>query len=112
MPPVPRLAKLCAPRPSNWLTRPRLHRLLDHAASRGVAWIAAGPGSGKSTLAACWAAERGSRLFWYRVDDGDADPGAAFGYFAQLVHARRSSAALPAYQPQEAEGVDAFARSF
>src|SRR5687768_4131733 len=68
-----RLAKLSAPRTTNWLARARLHRLLDEAAKQAVVWIAAGPGAGKSTLAACWAATRGPRTLWYRVDEGDAD---------------------------------------
>jgi ATP/maltotriose-dependent transcriptional regulator MalT/DNA-binding SARP family transcriptional activator len=110
--PVTRLAKLCAPRHSKWLARQRLHQLLDDTTRQGVAWIAAGPGSGKSTLAACWAAERRSTLFWYRVDPGDADLRAAFGYFAQLVRPRKSSPPLPTYQPQAADGVEAFARNF
>jgi ATP/maltotriose-dependent transcriptional regulator MalT len=84
-----RLAKLSAPRTSNWIARTRLHRLLDRTAQQAAVWIAAGPGSGKSTLAACWAAARGPRTLWYRADAGDCDPGAAFGYFAQLARATR-----------------------
>jgi LuxR family maltose regulon positive regulatory protein len=107
-----RLAKLSAPRTSNWLARARLHRLLDRTAQQAAVWIAAGPGSGKSTLAACWAAARGPRTLWYRADAGDCDPGAAFGYFAQLARATRRTPALPAYQPQDLERLDTFARSF
>ena len=106
--PTSRLAKLSPPRASQWSTRVRLHRLLDEATSQSVVWIAAGPGCGKSTLAACWAAGRGPRTLWYRVDPGDVDPGAAFGYLAQLAGKRR----MPTYQPQELERLDTFARSF
>jgi ATP/maltotriose-dependent transcriptional regulator MalT/DNA-binding SARP family transcriptional activator len=108
-----RLAKLSAPRTSNWLARTRLHRLLDRLSQHGAVWIAAGPGSGKSTLAACWAAARGPRTLWYRADAGDRDPGAAFGYFTELARgASRRAPALPAYQPQDVERLDMFARSF
>lgn len=108
-----RLAKLSAPRTSNWLARARLHQLLDRLSLQAAVWIAAGPGSGKSTLAACWAAARGPRTLWLRADADDADPGAAFGYFAELARATtRRRAFLPAYQPQDAPRLEAFARGF
>src|SRR5215211_3255353 len=54
-----RLAKLSAPRTSDWLARARLHSVLDDVTRAGVVWLVGGPGTGKTTLAACWAAERG-----------------------------------------------------
>lgn len=107
-----RLAKLSPPRASNWVLRQRLHRLLDDAARRAVVWIAAEPGAGKSTLAAAWAASRSARVFWFRADAADADPGAAFSYFAELARAGRRPPALPAYQPHDLERLDLFARAF
>src|SRR5438309_314953 len=86
-----RLAKLSAPRASDWLARSRLHRDLHDATRAGVVWLVGGPGAGKTTLAACWAAERGPRTLWYRADAGDADPASAFGYFAQLAQGRLRS---------------------
>lgn len=107
-----RLAKLSAPRTSNWLARTRLHGLLDEATQRAALWIAAGPGAGKSTLAACWAAAQARRTLWYRVDEGDADPGAAFGYFTELARGQRRSGGLPVYQAQDLERLDGFARRY
>jgi LuxR family maltose regulon positive regulatory protein len=91
-----RLAKLSPPRASNWLIRRRLYRLIDQAARKGAVWIAAEPGAGKSTLAAAWSSTRTGRLLWYRVDEGDADPGVAFSYFKTLVRSVRRAGALPA----------------
>jgi ATP/maltotriose-dependent transcriptional regulator MalT len=91
-----RLAKLSVPRASGALVRPRLHQLLDDLVLRAAVWIAAGPGAGKSTLAASWSATRPGRVLWFRADEGDADPAAAFGYFRELARTVRRGAALPA----------------
>ncbi|HEU0199821.1 MAG TPA: BTAD domain-containing putative transcriptional regulator [Burkholderiaceae bacterium] len=107
-----RLAKLSAPRTANWVVRSRLHRSLDEAAAQAAVWVAAGPGAGKTTLAASWAATRGPRTLWYRVDEGDRDPRTAFGYFAELARGRRRTAVLPMYQPHDLHRLDAFARAF
>ena len=107
-----RLAKLSAPRTSNWVVRARLHRQLDEAVQRGVVWLAAGPGAGKTTLAACWAATRGDRTLWYRADEGDRDPAAAFEYFGELARGRRRAPDVPSYQQQDQQRLDAFARQF
>ena len=107
-----RLAKLSPPRASNWLARRRLNRLIDHATKNGVAWIAAEPGAGKSTLAAAWSSSRTGRLLWYRVDEGDTDPGVAFAYFRERARSGRRAGALPAYRPQDVERLDLFSRSF
>jgi LuxR family maltose regulon positive regulatory protein len=108
-----RLAKLSPPRTSQWVTRPRLHHRLADLSQHGAVWVVAGPGAGKSTLAACWAAERGPRTLWYRVDAGDRDPAGAFAYFAQLAQqGRRRAPALPVYRPQELDQLDTFARHF
>ena len=106
-----RLAKLSPPRASNWLARRRLNRLIDHATKNGVAWIAAEPGAGKSTLAAAWSSSRTGRLLWYRVDEGDTDPGVAFAYFRELARSGRRAGALPAYRPRDVERLDLFSRS-
>ena len=107
-----RLAKLSAPRTSNWVVRARLHRQLDEAVQRGVVWLAAGPGAGKTTLAACWAATRGDRTLWYRADEGDRDPAAVFEYFGELARGRRRAPDVPSYQPQDQQRLGAFARNF
>ena len=107
-----RLAKLSSPRASNWLARRRLNRLIDEATQHGVAWIAAEPGAGKSTLAAAWSSSRTGRLLWYRVDEGDTDPGVAFAYFKELARPGRGAGALPAYRPQDVERLDLFSRTF
>ncbi|HJU22157.1 MAG TPA: hypothetical protein VJ891_06580, partial [Casimicrobiaceae bacterium] len=107
-----RLAKLSPPRASNWLVRPRLNKLLDEATGAGATWIAAEPGAGKSTLAANWASTRGERLLWYRVDEGDADPGVAFGYFTTLARSTRPAAKLPIYRGRDVERLDVFSRTF
>lgn len=109
---ISRLAKLSPPRASNWVRRARLHRLLDAATRRAVAWIAAEPGAGKSTLAAAWAAERTGRALWFRADATDADPGSAFGYFAELARSGRRPPAVPAYRVRDVERLDVFARTF
>src|SRR5579862_5144258 len=107
-----RLAKLSPPRAANWLVRPRLNRLLDEATSAGAAWIAAEPGAGKSTVAATWASTRSGHLLWYRVDEGDADPGVAFGYFAALARSTRRAGKLPIYRGRDVERLGVFSRTF
>src|SRR5512135_1842983 len=111
--PVPpsRLAKFSPPRASRSLPRLRLHAELDALSRDTVVWIAAGPGSGKSTLAATWAAERGDRTLWYRVDEADADPACAFDCFAQLAATVRRGRGIPGYRPQEGAALVPFARS-
>jgi ATP/maltotriose-dependent transcriptional regulator MalT/DNA-binding SARP family transcriptional activator len=108
--PSPRLAKLSPPRPSNWLVRSRLNDLLDEATSAAAAWIAAEPGAGKSVLAATWASTRSERVLWYRVDEGDADPGVAFGYFSALAPSKRRK--LPIYRGRDVDRLDVFSRTF
>ncbi|MGE5088132.1 MAG: BTAD domain-containing putative transcriptional regulator [Candidatus Levyibacteriota bacterium] len=112
--PVPpsRLAKFSPPRASRSLPRLRLHAELDALSRDAVVWIAAGPGSGKSTLAATWAAERGDRTLWYRVDEADADPAAVFDGFAQLAATLRRGRGIPGYRPQDGAALAPFARSF
>jgi ATP/maltotriose-dependent transcriptional regulator MalT/DNA-binding SARP family transcriptional activator len=112
VPAASRLAKLSIPRVSGALVRSRLHRAIDQTAQRGAVWVAAGPGAGKTTLAASWAATRRGRVLWYRADEGDADPAAAFGYFRDLARIGRSVRALPSYTPRDLDRLDAFARSF
>lgn len=107
-----RLAKLSLPRVSGALTRPRLHRLLDEAIQCAAVWIAAEPGAGKSTLAATWASSRPGSVLWYRVDEGDADPAAAFGYFRELARSTRRTRVLPAFTARDLDRLDHFARSF
>lgn len=107
-----RLAKLSVPRASGALVRPRLHQQLDEAVQRSAVWIAAGPGAGKSTLAAAWAASRRGRVLWFRADEGDADPAAAFGYFRELANAGRRATALPTYTARDLDRLDLFARTF
>ena len=110
--PSTRLAKLSPPRASNWLVRSRLNKLLDEATRTGAAWIAAEPGAGKSTLAAAWASTRTARMLWYRIDDGDADPGVAFGYFSALARSACRAGKLPIYRRRDVEKLDVFARTF
>lgn len=108
-----RLAKLSPPRGTSWLERARLHRLLDRMAERSVVWLAAEPGAGKSTLAISWAASRAGNVLWYRVDDGDANPGETFSYFTELARTgRRAAPAVPTYQARDLDRLDVFARSF
>ena len=107
-----RLAKLSPPRAANWLVRPRLNELLDEVTRGGVAWIAAEPGAGKSTLAAAWTSTRSGQALWYRVDEGDADPGVAFGYFTALARSTRRAGKLPIYRGRDVERLDVFARTF
>ncbi|HTL75418.1 MAG TPA: BTAD domain-containing putative transcriptional regulator [Casimicrobiaceae bacterium] len=110
--PSSRLAKLSPPRASNWLARSRLNSLLDEATGAAAAWIAAEPGAGKSTLAAAWASMRSGRVLWYRVDEGDADPGVAFGYFTALARSTRRAARLPIHRGRDVEKLDVFSRTF
>jgi hypothetical protein len=68
-----------------------------------VVWIAAGPGAGKSTLAAAWSAGRPGNVLWYRVDEGDADPGTTFSMFTLLAKGHRRKIVLPVYRSHEVE---------
>jgi len=110
--PSPRLAKLSPPRASNWLTRSRLNGILDEATGAAAAWVAAEPGAGKSTLAAAWASMRSGRVLWYRIDEADADPGVAFGYFTTLARSTHRSAKLPIFRGRGVERLDVFSRTF
>ena len=110
--PSPRLAKLSPPRASNWLARARLNGILDEATGAAAAWIAGEPGAGKSTLAAAWASMRSGRVLWYRIDEADADPGVAFGYFTTLARSTHRSAKLPIFRGRGVERLDVFSRTF
>src|SRR5690349_9545751 len=112
MPASPRIAKLSVPRVATALARPRLHALLDEATAHGAAFVAAGPGSGKSTLAVTWATARGGRLLWFRADEGDADPAAAFAYFRELAPTSRAAHALPIFRTRDVDRLDVFANTF
>lgn len=112
MPGPRRLAKLSIPRASVASVRPRLHGRLDEAIARGAVFIAAGPGAGKSTLAVTWGTPRAGRLLWFRADEGDHDPGEAFGYFRELAGHSRAARALPAFSPHDVDRLDVFARTF
>src|SRR5262245_54345839 len=54
--------------------RPRLLTLLDEAAARSLALVAAPAGFGKSTQVAAWLRDRRQPAAWLSIDQNDNDP--------------------------------------
>lgn len=75
------IGKLHPPNTQGTVPRPRLFQALDRLAGTRVTWIAGNPGAGKTTVAAAYSASRGSRCFWYQVDESDREAGTLAHYF-------------------------------
>ena len=96
--------KLRAPslRPE-YLSRPRLLKLLKRGFDRKITLINAPPGYGKTTLLAQWRLAEGGNLpfVWVSLDEQDNDPARLW------IHIRE---ALRQIAPEEAFGIDGFVR--
>jgi LuxR family transcriptional regulator, maltose regulon positive regulatory protein len=107
-------AKISVPRPSDIVSRPRLHRALDRARKGRAIWVVGAAGAGKTTLVASYLAHRRVPCLWYQVDAGDADVPALFYYLGRAAAARggRRQAGLPLLTPEYAGGVAVFTRRY
>ena len=63
--------------PEQYVRRPRLLELLDHAARTSLTLVIGPPGAGKTVLVAGWAEEPSWPTVWLSLDDADMD-GAVF----------------------------------
>jgi LuxR family transcriptional regulator, maltose regulon positive regulatory protein len=106
--------KITAPKLPDIVSRPRLFRHLDNAASRTVVWLSAMAGSGKTTYAVNYLSETRQAHVWYQVDAGDNDPAAFFQNLSQAAanHLGHIPKKLPLFTPENNPGGEAFARVF
>jgi LuxR family transcriptional regulator, maltose regulon positive regulatory protein len=108
-------SKIAAPRLADTADNERLFFRLDGARRRPVAWVHGPPGSGKTTLVTSYAAARGLRPLWLRLDEGDSEASTLFFYLGLAEAAARGAAderRLPALTQEYQRGVVAFAHNF
>jgi LuxR family transcriptional regulator, maltose regulon positive regulatory protein len=78
--------KINVPPPRTGLVaRPRLLALLDEAAARGLALVAAPAGFGKSTLVAEWLRQTRRPAAWLAIDRHDNDPARFLAYLVRAL---------------------------
>ncbi|HEY9724601.1 MAG TPA: hypothetical protein V6D47_21545, partial [Oscillatoriaceae cyanobacterium] len=79
--------KFLAPRPKRtFLSRPRLERLLDEAATLPLTAVVGATGYGKSSLLAGYMAATDRPGWWYELSERDADPQLFALHLAHLCH--------------------------
>jgi len=107
-------AKLTRPSFQKIVPRPRLFSLLDSSEDRPVTWVAGPPGSGKTSLISGYIEDRDLPCLWYQMDEGECDPAAFFHYLTLAAKDCRcsSTAALPAFSPENFETPVPFAHRF
>ncbi|WP_319522574.1 BTAD domain-containing putative transcriptional regulator [uncultured Desulfosarcina sp.] len=106
--------KITAPELPDIITRPRLFRHLDNAASHTVVWLSAMAGSGKTTCAVNYLSETRQPHVWYQLDASDSDPAAFFQNlsWAAANHLGQNPKKLPLFTPENNPGGEAFAQLF
>ncbi|WP_420239678.1 BTAD domain-containing putative transcriptional regulator [Telmatobacter bradus] len=107
-------AKIASPKAGEIAPRPRLHLLLDQAASKPMTWISAQAGSGKTTLAVEYLHSTQASFLWYNCDQEDSYPSSFFYYIKQAARQNFNgrAASLPLLQPEYLAGVTTFTRRF
>ena len=109
------LSKLSAPALAETALNKRLFLRLDAALKHPVVWLQGPPGSGKTTLIASYAAARGLRPIWLRLDEDDGEAATLFFYLSLAeAHARGApnTRRLPALTPEYHGGAAEFGRDF
>lgn len=112
---TPVLAKFQPPRVAAAISRPGLLRRLEAEQRRGrIVWLGAPAGSGKTMLAAAYAAARGGRPLWLRVDSRDADSATFFHHLGEAAAGRYPlrRRSLPPLTPDYALGLRTYTRNF
>jgi DNA-binding SARP family transcriptional activator len=108
-------SKIAAPRLAETADNQRLFARLDEALRRPVVWLHGPPGAGKTTLVASYAAARGLRPLWLRLDEDDCQVSTLFFYLGLAQGYARGGAdkrRLPALTPEYQRGAAAFGRNF
>lgn len=104
-------AKFTPPALDAVLMRSRLIEAL-RTAGASARWLAAPSGAGKSTLVASYAAQAGTPLLWYAIDERDVDPAFFFAAFARRAGAALGLRDFPVFSTAERRDERAFARRF
>ncbi len=86
------------PRPQT-VVRKRLHGLLDNGTTRPLTLISAPAGSGKTSLITSWVreSERGPRVAWLSLDQGERDP---VHFLSYLIAALKNVGAKALHVPE------------
>ncbi len=108
-------AKVSPPILPDIVDRNRLHRRLQLSTQRRVTWVGAPAGSGKTVLIASHIRRRSVPCLWYRVDEGDNDPGTVFVWLraaAARLLPGTALAVLPAFTPEKTPDLKNFGRTF
>lgn len=107
-----RAPKFQAPRAGRVVRRGRVAQALTGALKSTVCWLTAPAGYGKTTAIADYIRHRRLPVIWYRIDEGDRDVASLFLDFSRALARGGSSAKLPAFGPEYADQLPAFALRF
>lgn len=108
-------AKISPPILPDLIHRERLHRRLESCFRGCATWVGGPAGCGKTSIVASFVRQRQQPCLWYRVDEGDNDPGCSFQWLAAAAGRLATGVAgpeLPALTPERVAGLPSFARTF
>lgn len=108
-------AKVSPPILPDIIDRQRLHPRLRPGLQERVTWVGAPAGSGKTVLVASHVRRGDVPCLWYRVDEGDNDPGTVFAWLRRAAAHLMPVAALaelPAFTPEKTPDLNEFGRGF
>jgi LuxR family maltose regulon positive regulatory protein len=108
---VSALAKLHRPKLPAVYVETRLLARLDRTLSP-VVWLVSPPGAGKTTALSAHLEGRRGASVWYRVDEGDGDPGTFFHYMRLAIRQAVPRVQLPAHGVMPETALRPFARRF